>query len=151
MPRFRFTGDIRTRYEGDFFPNTNDDTGAFPNFNAINTGAPFDVAGTRFSPQYNVDQDRERFRIRARIGADVDLEDGFTAGIRLATGQDDSPVTENQTLGLANGGQGGNFSKYSIWLDRAFLKYEYQAMTIREQGLLRSPSAAWITRSSPPA
>ena len=52
-------------------------------------------------------------------------EDGFTAGIRLGSGQDDSPVTENQTLGLANSGQGGDFSKYSVWLDRAFLKYEY--------------------------
>jgi hypothetical protein len=124
VPRFRFTGDVRTRYEGDFFPNTNDNTGAYPNFNSINTGAPFDVAGTNFSPQYNVDQDRERFRLRARIGAEVDLQGGFTAGIRLGTGQDDSPVTENQTLGLANGGQGGNFSRYAIWLDRAFLKYE---------------------------
>jgi len=126
LPRFRFTGDIRTRYEGDFFPDTNDDTGAFPNFNSINTGAPFDVAGTEFSPQYDVDQDRERFRERARLGVNVNLEDGFTAGLRLGSGQDDSPVTENQTLGLANSGQGGDFSKYSIWLDRAFLKYEYQ-------------------------
>jgi len=126
VTRWTFTGDVRTRYEGDFYPNTNDDTGAFPNFNSINTGAPFDVAGTEFSPQYDVDQDRERFRERARIGANVDLQDGFSAGIRLASGQDDSPVTENQTLGLANSGQGGDFSKYSIWLDRAFLKYEYQ-------------------------
>jgi hypothetical protein len=126
VPRFRFSGDIRTRYEGDFYPNTNDATGAFPNFNSINTGAPFDVAGTQFSPQYDVNQDRERFRIRARIAADIDLEDGWTAGIRLASGQDDSPVTENQTLGLANNAQGGDFSKYSVWLDRAFLKYEYQ-------------------------
>ena len=124
VTKFRFTGDIRTRYEGDFFPNTNDDTGAFPNFNTINTGAPFDVTGTEFSPQNDVNQDRERFRIRARLGADVDLGDNFTAGIRLASGQDDSPVTENQTLGLANNGQGGDFSKYSVWLDRAFLKYQ---------------------------
>jgi hypothetical protein len=127
VPRFRFSGDIRTRYEGDFYPNTNDAPGAFPNFNSINTGAPFDVAGTQFSPQNDVNQDRERFRIRARIGAAIDLQDGWTAGIRLASGQDDSPVTENQTLGLANNGQGGDFSKYSVWLDRAFLKYEYQA------------------------
>jgi hypothetical protein len=35
-------------------------------------------------------------------------------------------VTENQTVGLANQGQGGDFSKYSVWLDRAYLKYEYQ-------------------------
>ena len=124
VTRWRFSGDMRTRYEGDFYPNTNDATGAFPNFNSINTGAPFDVAGTEFSPQYDVNQDRERFRIRARIGADVDLGDNFTGGIRLGSGQDDSPVTENQSLGLANNGQGGDFSKYSIWLDRAFLKYQ---------------------------
>jgi len=127
VPAFRFSGDVRTRYEGDFYPNTNDATGAFPNFNSINTGAPFDVAGTTFSPQYDVNQDRERFRLRARIGADIDLQQGFTAGIRLGSGQDDSPVTENQTIGLANNAQGGDFSKYAVWLDRAFLKWEYQA------------------------
>ena len=126
VPKFRFFGDVRTRYEGDFYPDSNDDTGAFPNFNSINTGAPYDVAGTAFSPQLDVNQDRERFRLRARIGADIDLSDGWTAGIRLASGQDDSPVSENQTMGLANNGQGGDFSKDSIWLDRAFLKYEAQ-------------------------
>jgi len=124
VQRWRFTGDIRTRYEGDFFPSGNANTGEFPNFNAINTGAPFDTAGTTFSPQYDVDKSRNQFRLRARLGAEVDLEQGWTAGIRLATGQNDSPVSENQTLGLANNGQGGNFSKYAIWLDRAFLKYE---------------------------
>ena len=122
--RVKLFGDIRVRYEGDFLPAGNDNTGAFPNFNAINTGPPFDTSGTIFSPQYNVDQDRTRFRIRARLGVDADLGEGFSAGFRIATGENDSPVTENQSLGLANGGQGGNFSKYSLWLDRAFLKYE---------------------------
>ncbi len=41
----------------------------------------------------------------------------FTAGLRVATGSDSSPVSTNQTLT-------GNFSKYSIWLDRAFVKFE---------------------------
>ena len=40
---------------GIFFPAGNDNTGAFPNFNAINTGSPFDVSGTLFSPQLDVD------------------------------------------------------------------------------------------------
>jgi hypothetical protein len=124
VPKFRVTGDIRVRYEGDFYPGGNDNTGAFPNFNAINTGAPFDTAGTVFSPQQDVDQNRTRFRIRARIGAEIDMGEGFTVGLRVGTGQDNSPVTENQTLGLANNGQGGDFSKYQLWLDRAFLKYE---------------------------
>ena len=51
--------DLRVRFEGDYFPAGNDNTGAFPNFNAINTGPPFDITGTTFSPQLNVDQDRD--------------------------------------------------------------------------------------------
>ncbi len=101
------------------FGEGNDNTGVFPNFNAINTGAPFDVAGPIFSPQLNVDQNRERIRLRTRVGFDIDLEDGFTAGIRLATGGNNSPVSTNQTLGSASSGsagQGGNFSKYELWL-----------------------------------
>lgn len=117
-------GDIRLRYELDNFPGGNDNTGAFPNFNSINSGAPFDTAGTSFPPEYDVDKDRQRFRFRVRVGLNVDIGDGFSIGIRGGTGQDDSPVTENQTIGLANNGQGGNFQKYSVWLDRAFLKWE---------------------------
>ncbi len=124
VPRFRFTGDVRTRYEGDFYPPGNDNTGAFPNFNAINTGAPFDTAGAVFSPQNNVDQDRNRIRLRVRFGAEIDLGENFSAGVRIATGENDSPVSENQSLGAANNGQGGNFSKYAVWLDRGYLKYE---------------------------
>jgi hypothetical protein len=120
----RFTADVRTRYEADILPPGNANTGEFPNFNSINTGAPFDTAGTTFSPQYDVDQSRNQFRIRARLGVEADLDNGWTMGIRLATGQNDSPVSENQTVGLANNGQGGDFSKYAVWLDRAFLKYE---------------------------
>ena len=118
---------IRLRYDGMFFPSGNDNTGAFPNFNAINTGPPFDVTGTTFSPQINVDQDRQRARIRVRGGVLLDLEDGFTMGIRIATGETNTPTSTNQTLGVANNAQGGNFSKYAIWLDRAFVSYEIGA------------------------
>jgi len=124
LPNFRPFADIRVRYEGDYFPNGNDASGAFPNFNAINTGAPFNTAGDQFSPQLNVDQDRNRIRLRARFGADLNLGEGFTSGIRVATGQDNSPTSTNQSMGLPYNGQGGNFSKYAIWLDRAFIKYE---------------------------
>lgn len=116
--------DIRVRYEFDNYADGNDNTGAFPNFNAINTGDPFDVAGTEFSPQYNVDQNRQRSRLRFRAGAEFDLQDDFTMGFRIGTGQDNSPVSSNQSLGYAGGNQGGNFSKYAIWLDRAFVAWE---------------------------
>ncbi len=126
VSRFTPFGDIRIRYEGDSYPKGNDNTGSFPNFNAINTGAPFDTSqnNNNFPPELNVDQNRTRVRLRARIGTAIDLGDGFTSGLRIATGENDSPVTENQSLGAANSAQGGNFSKYAVWLDRAFIKYE---------------------------
>ena len=123
VPMLKPFGDLRVRFEGITYPTGNDVTGAFPNFNAINTGSPFDVSGNQFAPQLNADQDRYRFRLRARAGVEVNLPENFTLGMRIATGNDNSPVSTNQTLGGASG-QGGNFSKYAIWIDRAFLQYE---------------------------
>ncbi len=135
LDKIEIFGDFRTRYDGTFFPDSksavdpltgelvhikgNDNTGVFPDFNAINTGSPFDVAGTQFSPQHNVDQDRHRLRFRFRAGAAVELEEGFSGGFRIATGDSSSPVSTNQSFGSS----GGNFSKYQLWLDRAFLSY----------------------------
>jgi len=122
--RIRFTGDVRLRYEHDNFPHNNDQLHAV-NYNAINTGPPFDTNVANFFgtgllyPTYNTTQDRNRPRLRARLGMDVDLYEGFWGGIRIATGDTNSPVSFNQSLG----GSGGNFSKYAIWLDRAFVKY----------------------------
>jgi hypothetical protein len=126
VSRFTPFGDIRIRYDSQHYITGNDNSGSFPNFNAINTGAPFDTGdlSTNLPPTLNVDQDRTRVRLRARMGTAIDLGEGFTSGFRIATGENDSPVTENQSLGGANSAQGGDFSKYAIWLDRAFIKYE---------------------------
>ncbi len=132
LNRLTVFGDFRGRYESDLFPHGNDTTGAFPNFNAINTGSPYDISGanSNFPPSLNVNEDRARFRIRARLGVLADLGDGFEAEFRLATGENDSPVSENQTLGNAPGGvQGGDFSKYAVWVDRANITYAVPLMT----------------------
>jgi len=113
----RVFGDFRVRYDTTLFPDGNDATGSFPNFNRINSGAPFDVAGFEFSPQLNVDETRQRFRLRARAGFHADIGDGFTIGFRGATGNDNSPVSTNQTLGA-------NFQKYAIWADQAFVRWD---------------------------
>jgi hypothetical protein len=120
--RIKFSGDIRGRFEGQFFPSGYNATGQLIDFNAINTGSPYDLSNANLygPPLLNTTQDRERFRLRARLAMDADLSEGFTAGIRMATGSDSSPVSTNQTLGAS----GGNFSKYSLWLDRAYLKYD---------------------------
>jgi hypothetical protein len=120
--KFRPFGDLRARYENQLMGEGNDPLAGFTNFNAINNGSPYDATNTLndFPPSYNVDQDRQRTRLRARLGTEILLGDGFQAGVRLATGDSNSPTSTNQTFGSGN----GNFSKYSIWLDRAFLGYD---------------------------
>ncbi len=122
--RWKFNGDIRLRYEAVSFPSGNDTSGNFFNFTAINNGkgqqVNDDATDDEPLPFLNVNQDRERPRLRARFGADVNLEEGFTTGLRLATGDSNSPISQNQTLG----GGTGNFSKYDVWIDRAYLRHE---------------------------
>jgi hypothetical protein len=120
--RIRFYGDLRARYEGQFFPTGNDPR--LVNFNSINTGNPYDVSNETnpniFAPTYNTSQDRDRARVRLRVGADIDIADSFVGGFRFASGDSNSPVSLNQTMG----GSGGNFSKYALWIDRAYLRYQ---------------------------
>ena len=121
----RFSGDVRAIYEGVFFPRGNANT-AGPNqwnFSAINTGVPFDTNPltnpTTPPPLRDVDQNRTWWRLRARFGIEADLFDGFTAGLRVATGDNSFPVSTYETLG----GGPGNFSKSPAWVDRAFVSY----------------------------
>jgi hypothetical protein len=119
--RIRFSGDLRARYQGSFFPAGNDQLQAW-NFNAVNTGSPYDLsqANQNFFPTYNATKDRHQPRLRARLGMDADIYNGFSAGLRIATGENSSPVSTNQTVGAS----GGNFSKYAVWLDRGYMKYQ---------------------------
>jgi hypothetical protein len=119
--RIRPYGDMRVRYERDSFGSGNYNN--FLNFAAINQGAPFDyteyAAGNVGAPPFlNMTQDRDRARVRARIGLEAFIDDGWTANIRLGTGSDQGPVTPNQTLGSP-----GDFSKYQAWVDRAYFTY----------------------------
>jgi polyhydroxyalkanoate synthesis regulator phasin len=146
LRKFRPFMDLRLRYQANDFPSGNStDIFETMNYNAINTGWPINLmaipGATQFynyfgyyqaqnpigPPTYNTTQQRDLARVRFRFGADVNLGDNFTSGFRIGTGQNGSPVSENQTFGfVGNQGmaQGGNFSSYAIWLDRAFLKYE---------------------------
>ena len=67
----------------------------------------------------------------------LDLEaitSALSKGFRVATGESNSPVSTNQSMGYANG-QGGNFSKYAIWLDRAGYTRDEAARLTRELAL----------------
>lgn len=124
--RFHLNGDFRLRYEWNLFDGRNSNGSCtagkscsqFANFAQLNAGAPFDLANSAgtVAPVLNTTENRERMRIRARLGLNVDVADGLLAGIRLATGNTTNPVTTNQTLGTT-------LNKQNFLLDRAFLDY----------------------------
>ncbi|OYW63811.1 MAG: outer membrane receptor for ferric coprogen and ferric-rhodotorulic acid [Hydrogenophilales bacterium 16-64-46] len=100
LDRLKWEGDIRVRYQGDFFAGSNAPESAFQ---AI--GQDID----------NTLEDRHRERLRLRLGLNANVGPGIDAGVRLTTGNTSDPVSTNQTLGNT-----GN--KYTVVLDRAFLK-----------------------------
>ncbi len=114
---FHLDGDFRLRYEWDIFDSRNSAT--FPNFAALDAGNPFDLNNSAGTPPPILDttEDRQRMRIRARLGIGADIGNGFAAGIRLATGNTTNPVSTNQTLGTT-------LNKDTFVLDRAFLMYQ---------------------------
>jgi len=83
---FTFSGDIRLRDE--------------PFFGGPSNGS--------------LDQNRERFRLRFNV--DAKLNDDFTGGFSLASGDIDDPTSTNQTLT-------GFYSRKSIAIDQAFVDY----------------------------
>jgi hypothetical protein len=113
--RFHMYGDFRFRYESDLFDSRN---AFFPNYAMLDSGSPFDLHNTAGTPPPILDTtvDRQRLRIRARLGIDVKIADDFDFGLRLASGNTTNPVTTNQTLG-------STLNKYNFLLDQAFLEY----------------------------
>jgi hypothetical protein len=61
-------------------------------------------------------QDRNRARVRVRLGLDGQLTEDFVGGIALATGSLGDPTTTNETLTNA-------FDRKTIGLDRGYISY----------------------------
>jgi hypothetical protein len=121
--RFKLYGDVRVRYERDSFAQGN--SNQFVNFADINNGSAFDASNygagtlTQTAPPFlNTTEDRDRPRVRARLGVLADIDEGWVADFRLTTGADNGPVTPNQTMGSP-----GDFSKYNVFIDRASIAY----------------------------
>ena len=135
--RIKIFGDIRLRGEEDMLPHSNCD--CFPNFNSINSSANgYDDTSSTFPPILDMNENRTRFRLRARLGVDAQINDWISTEIRIGTGNDNSPISENQTLGA-----GGDFEKYSIWLDRAFIRMKPTTWLSLDVG--RAPNPFWTT------
>jgi len=120
VSRITVEGDVRARYESRLYDSYNSDT--IVDFNDWNRNGPVPVVvnGQDYPlemPFLNTRKDRRNMlRARARLGVKAQISDQWMAGIRLATGSDDSPVSTTQTLG-------GGMDKKDIWLDQAYITY----------------------------
>ncbi|MBB1593430.1 putative porin [Achromobacter sp. UMC46] len=118
VSRITVEGDVRVRDESRFYNGGN--SNEITDFAKLNAKGPYDVnpnTNGGYPPMLNTREDRRnQLRIRARLGVRAEISEDWTAGIRLATGSDDSPVSTSQTLG-------GGMGKKEIWLDQAYLTY----------------------------
>lgn len=119
IDRIQWEGDMRLRYELDSFPSGNQD-------------AAFVSAWYGQSDINNTTEERNRFRVRARLGANIKLTDWLDGGIRMTTGSNVDPISPNQTLEAQS-------SKFSFALDRAFLRAKPTSWSTISAGRIDNP------------
>jgi len=108
--------DTRTRFQWDIYQP--DNAPAF-DWLQINRVGGVSQALALDEAYLNTRIDRVRFRGRYRIGFDADITDSLKFGFRLATSNQFSPASSNQTLGDYNQG-------WLVVIDRAFLQYDFK-------------------------
>ncbi|CAB3647244.1 putative porin [Achromobacter pestifer] len=120
VSRITVDGDVRVRNESRLFDDRN--SNEIVDFNRFNENGPIaTVVGNEQNPfdlpWMNTRQDRRNlWRFRARLGVKAEIADEWTAGIRLASGSDNNPVSTSDTLG-------GGMGKKDIWLDQVYMTY----------------------------
>jgi len=124
LNRIEWEGDIRLRYELDTFPDS------FVTGNA--TPLDFQTSAARNVVIQNTTEERNRFRLRARLGAKIKMSDWLDGGLRMTTGSSTDPISPNQTFESQN-------SKFSFDLDRAFLRAQALPWLSVSAGRIENP------------
>lgn len=141
--RITISGDIRVRSQSAFYSRQNSDQ--ILNYAAINnTPGGFDFANDigPNTPFLNTRQDRSDVRLRARLGVDATISEAVSAGIRIGTGDDASPISLNSKLG-------GGLGKKDVWLDRAFVRLSPTPWASLTAGRFANPFSSAPGKSTP--
>lgn len=119
VERLRIEGDLRVRYQSEMFADDNADASRYAQADLVGLSRSGDLGAINSSgvPVGNTTEDRDRWRIRMRLGLLAKPSDWVSVGLRLSTGNTTDRVSTNQSLGQ-------NFNKYQIVLDRAYIKLD---------------------------
>jgi hypothetical protein len=119
LDRITWSGDVRVRDESWYYSRRNDPN--FIDYATLNRTGPYDVnPGTNGTPPPFINSQQNRLnmlRLQAHMGMSIKLGDTITAGIRIGSGSDDSPVSTTQSLG-------GGLTKKDLWLDQAWIQWK---------------------------
>lgn len=114
--RITLSGDLRFRDEFQLLDDAN--AIGLVDYATLNADGPYDIneqTNVQPPPLLNTVEDQNNLmRIRARLNVAVSIADEVSANLRLATGNNNGPVSTNQTLG-------GGLGKKDLWLDRAWI------------------------------
>ena len=139
--RLKIDGDLRVRYQRDNQSGNNTPAETYLNAELNNSNglsrAP-DFASYLLRANNTVlstastNDDRGRERLRLRLGVSARVTDEVGVGVRLATGNANDRVSTNQTMGQ-------NFNKYSLFVDRAFLRLDPAEWVTVQAGRIPNP------------
>jgi hypothetical protein len=108
--RFKFSGDLRLRYEHDFFDKNN----AAPVYDWSKMVDP--SKQDTVPPELNTTIDQARYKYRVRFGVEAKVNETVDAILRLSTGSTSNPVSTNSIMG-------DYMNKDSILFDQAYIKW----------------------------
>ncbi len=115
----KWEGDLRLSYRLDKLDQDNTTAATYRATAGGGTtrAAGFTTANAGGTANANTVENRERYRLRARLGVLGHISEQWSAGLRLATGSATDRVSTNQTLGQ-------DWNKYSVFVDRAYIRYD---------------------------
>jgi hypothetical protein len=134
LDRITWFGDVHVRDESWLYSRSN--ATDFINYAQLNQTGPYDInsiTSGQLPPILNSTQNRPNMlRLQAHIGMHAKLSDTITAGVALASGDDNNPVSTTQTLG-------GGLDKKDIWLNEAWIRWQPNANLSLTAGRMPDP------------
>jgi len=127
--RVSISGDLRMRDQFEVYsksnigPSIGQPGEGLIDFAALNANGPTDInyiTNPGGLPFINTRKDRyNQLSLRARLAFQAEVSDQITAKVRIATGQNNTPVSTSQIMG-------GGLTKKQLWLDQAYVEVRPQ-------------------------